>query len=102
MAEWLIATVLKTVLPQGNEGSNPSCSGSLTGVDRRFFLLPKCTFCIGLCLWSEPLFLSLPTSFFYHASSAYEKFNIVLRAEIFYFHIPGVGVAACQLATSLA
>ena len=27
VAEWLIATVLKTVLPQGNGGSNPSCSG---------------------------------------------------------------------------
>ena len=26
VAEWLIATVLKTVLPQGNGGSNPSCS----------------------------------------------------------------------------
>ena len=29
VAEWLIATVLKTVVPQGTEGSNPSCSVEL-------------------------------------------------------------------------
>ena len=26
MAEWLIATVLKTVVPQGTQGSNPCLS----------------------------------------------------------------------------